>query len=289
MNTLQEVTRVAGFLLENTILVGGIPRLKYLHGSFNGNWRPRVVQSTTDWHIQDIEGLNQLSWDCTEIITLCNIWRSYNRKNFEFYTALNDTVNDVAHPGVLVAMTQLQAYYNLNDQAETINAYVNHMYQGAQYMGIKIGLATKLRDAAVHFEISSRSIRDVERNLAVKTLTPREAAEKAKEIITADTDLDVSAQQFYNKMASDGEEEIGVRTILGTQALTRATTLSWVTVLNGVNAGNPASLMYYLEGSIDLNVIETIKNQRDRNQPCIIKILDREAQQEDREELEEKS
>ena len=288
MNTLQEVTRVAGFLLENTILVGGIPRLKYLHGSFNGNWRPRVVQSTTDWHIQDIEGLNQLSWDCTEIITLCNIWRGYNRKNFEFYTALNDTVNDVAHPGVLVAMTQLQAYYNLNDQAETINAYVNHMYQGAQYMGIKIGLATKLRDAAVHFEISSRSIRDVERNLAVKTLTPREAAEKAKEIITADTDLDVSAQQFYNKMASDGEEEIGVRTILGTQALTRATTLSWVTVLNGVNAGNPASLMYYLEGSIDLNVIETIKNQRDRNQPCIIKILDRETQQEDREELEEK-
>ena len=56
MNTLQEVTRVAGFLLENTILVGGIPRLKYLHGSFNGNWRPRVVQSVTDWHIQDIEG-----------------------------------------------------------------------------------------------------------------------------------------------------------------------------------------------------------------------------------------
>ena len=89
-------------------------------------------------------------------------------------------------------------------------------------------------------------------------------------------------------MASDGEEETGVRNILGTQALTRAATLSWVTVLNGVNAGNPASLMYYLEGSIDLNVIETIKNQRDRNQPCIIKILDRETQQEDKEELEEK-
>ena len=288
MNTLQEVTNVAGFLLENSILVGGIPRLKYLHGSVNGNWRPRLIQSVADWHIQDIEGLNQLTWECTEITTLCDIWRNYARKNFEFYTALDNTVNNAAHPAVLVAMNQLQAFYNLNDHAETICAYVNHISQGAQYMKIKINFATNLRDAAAHFEVASRSIKDVERNLAVKVLTPREAAEKAKEIIQADSNLNVSAQLFYNKKAADGEEETGVRTIIGTQTPTRASTLSWITIMNGVNAGNPASLMYYLEGSIDLNVIETIRTQRDRNQPSIIKILDCETQHEDKEELEER-
>ena len=223
---MQEVTNVAGVLLENTLLVGGIPRLKYLHGSVNGNWRPRLIQSVADWHIQDIDGLNQLNWECAEITTLCDIWRKYTRKNFEFYTALDNTVNDQAHPGVLVAMNQLQGFYNLNDHAETICAYVNHLSHGAQYMKIKIGFATNLRDAVIHFEVSSRSIRDVERNLAVKTLTPREAAEKAKEIIQADSNLNASAQLFYNKKAADGEEETGVRTVIGTQTVTRASTLS---------------------------------------------------------------
>ena len=122
----------------------------------------------------------------------------------------------------------------------------------------------------------------------MKTLTPREAAEKAKEIVKADSDLDESAQLFYNKKAENRDEEIGLRIVLGTQTVTRAGTLSWVTVLNGVNAANPGSLMYYLEGPINLNVVDCIRNQRDRNQPSIIKILDQEVESENKQDLEDK-
>ena len=46
--------------------------------------------------------------------------------------------------------------------------------------------------------------------------------------------------------------------------------------------------MYYLEGPIDLNVVDGIRNQRDRNQPSIIKILDQEVDSENKQDLEDR-
>ena len=244
MNNLEEVMNVTGFVLEIFIMVGGNPRIRYLHGSFNGN-RNRLVQSLTDWHIQNIEGLQTIDWQCKEIQSLCEVWTRFTRRNMEFFLALNQTVNDPNPPAVIISMNLLMDHYNATDLAEGLDAFFGQVSKGAIYMKDKMDFG--MRDAMVNFEVISRGLRDIERNLAMKNLTPREAAEKAKEIVKADSDLDESAQLFYNKKTENGDEEIGLRIVLETQTVTQVRTLSH---LNGVNAANPGSLKYFQKGPL---------------------------------------
>ena len=128
---------VTGFVLENFIMVGGNPRIRYLHGSFNGN-RNRLVQSLTDWHIQDIEGLQTIDWQCKEIQSLCEVWTNFTRRNMEFFLALNQTVNDLNHPDVIIAMNLLLDHYNATDLAEGLDAFFGQVSKGAIYMKDKM-------------------------------------------------------------------------------------------------------------------------------------------------------
>ena len=207
MNNLEEVMNVTGFVLENVVMVGGNPRIRYLHGSFNGN-RNRLVQSLTDWHIQNIEGLQTIDWQCKEIQSLCEVWTRFTRRNMEFFLALNQTVNDLNHPDVIIAMNLLLDHYNATDLAEGLIAFFGQVPKGAIYMKDKMEFGMQMRDAMFKFEVMSRGLRDTERNLAVKILTLREAAEKAKEIVKADSDLDESAQLFYNKKQKTGMKKL---------------------------------------------------------------------------------
>ena len=63
---------------------------------------------------------------------------------------------------------------------------------------------------------------------------------------------------------------------MGPQTVARANTLNLIQVINAVNANNPANLMIYLDGPINLAVVDSIRELQENNQPFTTKILEKE-------------
>ena len=95
------------------------------------------------------------------------------------------------------------------------------------------------------------------------------------------------ATLFYNMKAEDDDEISGLKVVLGPQTAARANTLNWIQVFNAVNANNPANLMIYIDGPINLTVVDAIREIQRNNQAFSTKILEKEEtvdQQQDTED-----
>ena len=85
---------------------------------------------------------------------------------------MTERINDENHPDLVQKFNELSVHYGLIDEAETIE-------KGATYLAKKMERAVKMHDNWLIFDRLSRDYWGIELYLKTKTLTRKEAAEKA--------------------------------------------------------------------------------------------------------------
>ena len=233
------------------------------------------------WDRRNVDGFENCEGNCDELMSLAKLWINYKRRNLEFYTALNNMVETEN----LVIFNRVSVFFQLAEQAENVDRLCELIIIGTQAVERKMEAGIKMTTAYLDYEKLSRVINTVERRMITKVLTPKEATEKACELITVENNLLDLATLFYNMKAVDDDEISGLKVVLGPQTVARANTLNWIQVFNAINANNPANLMIYIDGPINLTVVDAIRKLQCNNQPFTTKILEKEEivdQQQDR-------
>ena len=77
----------------STVFVGGQPRVQFLPGSFAGS-RRAFNERLEAWDIRNIDGFENCEGNSDELMNLAKLWISYKRRNLEFFTALNNMVEN---------------------------------------------------------------------------------------------------------------------------------------------------------------------------------------------------
>ena len=132
-------------------------------------------------------------------------------------------------------------HFQLANQAENIDRLCKLVLLGMQAVKMKMEAGAKMITVYVKYEQQLRTINTVERRMVTKVLTPREAAEKARSLISTENKMLDLAALFYNMKAEDDDEISGLKVVLGPQTVARANTLNWIQVINAVKANNPAN------------------------------------------------
>ena len=123
------------------------------------------------------------------------------------------------------------------------------------------------------YEVLSRGLNTVQRRLDTRVLTPKEAAEKARETIGAEEEFFDLAHEFYSlKMKPEDQEKL--RLILGPETRARKHNLGFGDIELGVVESDFSSALVYADDEFDIAGIQRVADVLSKTQSHIRYILD---------------